>query len=201
MACAVCRSPYREVIDAHLASRTQLVTTLASTHDLTRAQLQWHKKRHMPVPSTAPAQPQLAQPPATQGDIASTETSIRARERFLKAYSTTGNVSAAARRAGVKRHMVYVWQESDSDFAMAFREAAIKATEALEREAWRRAKDGVAEPVYQHGRLVGTIQRYSDALLMFLLKARAPDKYRDNVSVSVTPVIKAVAGIDPADVV
>lgn len=80
------------------------------------------------------------------------------------------------------------------------RQADLQATEVLEQEAWRRAREGIAEPVYQHGKEVGTIQRYSDQLLMFLLRARAPERYRDRVDVSVTPVIKAVAGFDPADV-
>jgi len=80
------------------------------------------------------------------------------------------------------------------------RAAATQATEVLEQEAWRRARDGVAEPVYQHGKQIGTIQRYSDNLLMFLLRARAPERYRDRVDVSVTPIIKAVAGFEPADV-
>ena len=78
--------------------------------------------------------------------------------------------------------------------------AGAQATEVLEREAWRRARDGTPEPVFQHGKEVGVIQRYSDQLLMFLLRARAPERYRDRVDVSVTPVIKAVAGFDPAEV-
>lgn len=129
-----------------------------------------------------------------------TEQSSRARERFLDAYATTGNMSAAARLANINRNTIYQWEEHDETFAAAMREAGIQATEALEREAWRRAKDGIPEPVFQHGKLVGSIQRYSDNLLMFLLRARAPERYRDRVDVSVTPVIKAVAGFDPADV-
>ena len=80
------------------------------------------------------------------------------------------------------------------------RAADVQATETLEHEAWRRARDGVAEPVYQHGKLVGTVQRFSDSLLMFLLRARRPDVYKERVDVSTT-VIKAVAGFEPADVV
>ncbi len=48
---------------------------------------------------------------------------------------------------------------------------------------------------------VGTIQCYSDQLLMFLFRARAPERYRDRVDVSVAPIIKAVAGFDPTDVI
>jgi hypothetical protein len=123
-----------------------------------------------------------------------------AREKFLTVYARLGNVTAACKQSGVGRSTVYQWTEQDDQFAAAFREAGIKATEVLEAEAWRRAKDGVAEPVFQGGKQVGVVQRYSDQLLMFMLRARAPERYRDNVTVSVTPVIKAVAGFDPADV-
>jgi hypothetical protein len=93
-----------------------------------------------------------------------------------------------------------VWAEHDQEFALAFKQADLQATESLEKEAWRRARDGFAEEVWQHGKLVGTIQRYSDRLLEFMLRARRPDVYRDRVDVSVTPVIKTVAGIEPAEV-
>ncbi len=49
----------------------------------------------------------------------------------------------------------------------------------LEDEAVRRAKDGVEEPVYQGGKLVGHVQKYSDTLLIFLLKGAKPEKFRE----------------------
>ena len=39
------------------------------------------------------------------------------------------------------------------------------------------------EPIYYKGELVGHVRKYSDALMMFLLKAHRPDKYRDNIKV------------------
>ena len=123
------------------------------------------------------------------------------RERFLAIYAQCGNLSTAAKAVGVNRSAVYKWQEHVPGFPEAMRAADLQATEVLEKEAWRRAREGFAEPVYQHGKLVGTVQRYSDALLIFLLKGRAPERYGTKVDVSVTPVIKAVAGFDPAEVV
>ena len=52
-------------------------------------------------------------------------------------------------------------------------------TEALEYEAVRRAYHGVAEPVFYNGVQCGSVTKYSDKLLMFLLKARNPAKYRE----------------------
>ena len=53
----------------------------------------------------------------------------------------------------------------------------------LEAEARRRAAIGVDEPVFYKGEVVGHIRKYSDTLLMFLLKAHWPEKFRENVSI------------------
>jgi hypothetical protein len=52
-------------------------------------------------------------------------------------------------------------------------------TEALEYEAVRRAYHGVEEPVFYNGVQCGSVTKYSDKLLMFLLRARNPAKYRE----------------------
>ena len=38
---------------------------------------------------------------------------------------------------------------------------------------------GWDEPVYRDGVLVGSIRKHSDTCLIFILKARRPEKYRD----------------------
>ncbi len=71
-------------------------------------------------------------------------------------------------------------------FAAGFAHA--EACDALASEARRRAVEGVLKPVYYKGKLVGFIREYSDTLLMFLMKAAMPEKYRDNVRAkSTTP--------------
>ena len=191
--CSVCSHSQCESINLALVSRAVPVTHLAQQHGITRDLLNYHRRAHLNVQDARP------HPPAPQSRAAKqTDARGRARERFLKAYAVCGTVSTAAKAAGVTRNTIYVWAEHDESFALAMRQAELEATEVLETEAWRRARDGYSEPVYQQGKLVGTVQRYSDALLVFLLKARAPERYRDRVDVSVTPVIKAVAGFDPA---
>lgn len=193
--CVVCSHPDKDAIHTQLRAHSTPVAQLATQTGLTRDSLNFCRRAHLAASVPRPhAKPQSAA-------ARRTGTSERARERFLKVYAQCGTVSTAAKAAGVGRATVYVWAEHDESFALAMRQAEISATEVLEQEAWRRARDGFAEPVYQHGKLVGTVQRYSDALLVFLLKARAPERYRDRVDVSVTPVIKAVAGFDPASVV
>jgi hypothetical protein len=46
----------------------------------------------------------------------------------------------------------------------------------------RRARDGIEEPRFYEGAVCGHVRKYSDALLIFLLKARRPEKYSDKVT-------------------
>jgi hypothetical protein len=68
----------------------------------------------------------------------------------------------------------------------AFEAAKEEACEQLEREALRRAVSGVEEPVYHNGKVVGNIRKYSEVLLIFLMKGAMPGRYRDNATVEHT---------------
>ena len=50
----------------------------------------------------------------------------------------------------------------------------------LEAEVIRRGAHGIDEPVFYQGKVVGQIRKYSDNLLMFMLKGLRPAKFRDN---------------------
>jgi hypothetical protein len=101
------------------------------------------------------------------------------KKAFLAHYREAGNISRACDAAAVERRTVYKWQEHDDGFALAFKQAQVEAVEALEAEAYRRAVEGVEEPLHSAGRMIGTVRRYSDTLLIFLLKGAAPAKYRE----------------------
>lgn len=109
---------------------------------------------------------------------------------FLKSLAECGNVSIAARQAGLNRSHVYEIRESNEQFAREWDEAMDKAIDTLEAEAWRRARDGVPEFVTTGKGLVMDKEgkpvmqnRYSDTLLVTLLKAHRPERYRDRASV------------------
>lgn len=106
-------------------------------------------------------------------------TQAKRKERFLKELGKRANVSAAAKAAKVDRSTPYHWREVDVEFAAAWDEAVEAAVDALEAEAWRRAATGVLEPVYQKGERVGQIRRYSDTLMVTLLKAHRREKYSE----------------------
>jgi hypothetical protein len=139
----------------------------------------------------------MRSPAASQGDI-----TLRRKKRFLDAFARCGVLTYAARAAGISRVTVYAWQEHDPEFAAALREAAIESTEALEREAYRRAHGGVLQSVYQQGQRVGQVRKYSDVLLIFLLKARKPEVYRDVIDARGTLApgdAAAAAALEPSD--
>jgi len=98
---------------------------------------------------------------------------------FITELLHTGNVTLSAQKAKVGRQYAYQARESDPAFAAAWKEAVEASVELMEAEARRRAVEGYLKPVYQSGKKVGEIREYSDTLLIFLLKAHAPEKYRD----------------------
>jgi hypothetical protein len=110
---------------------------------------------------------------------------------FLAAFAELGNVKRAATVAGISREAHYDWRRNDAEYAAAFEDATARAGDALEDEAMRRARFGVAEYVVSKGEIVMLPakegeprkplmkRRYSDALLTLLLKGAKPQKYRE----------------------
>jgi len=103
----------------------------------------------------------------------------RRKTKFLEAYKLAGTASEAARLTGIPRDTHKEWLKRSEAYRKAFEEADDAATEVLEKEALRRAVEGREETVYFNGVPVGTTRKYSDVLLIFLLKAKRPDVYRE----------------------
>lgn len=87
------------------------------------------------------------------------------KQRFLGVLSKSMNVTLAAHGAGLNRQTLYKWRAEDAEFAAAWDEALQEAIELLEAEAYQRAR------------------KQSDTLMIFLLKAHKPEKYRDNFTI------------------
>ncbi len=101
---------------------------------------------------------------------------------FIERLRATGNVTLAARGAGVNRQHVYKARKGNKKFRRLWEEALDEAVDLLDGEARRRAT-GTKEDVWYAGRVVGTKPVYDSALLMFLLRAHRPSVYRENVAV------------------
>ncbi len=100
---------------------------------------------------------------------------------FLAALAIDPNVTAAARDAGISRQAAYAAREGDREFADAWEDAIDQAVDSMESEARRRAMQGTEKPVFYQGEECGRVREYSDQLIMFLLRAHRPEKYRENV--------------------
>ena len=100
-----------------------------------------------------------------------------ARQRFLLTLSKTGNASKAYKTSGLTRRQVETLREDDVAFGQAYDDAMNEAVDLLEAEAWRRALKGTTQPVAKAGQPVVT-RRYSDPLLMMLLRGCRPEKFR-----------------------
>lgn len=82
-------------------------------------------------------------------------------EQFISLLSQTCNVTLSAKGAGINPATAYKQRERNKEFAKRWKDAKRQAVELLEAEAWKRARTT------------------SDTLLIFLLKANKPRKYRE----------------------
>ena len=108
--------------------------------------------------------------------------------RFIIVLSHCGCAADAAREADIDYSTVWKHKRNDVEFADAWDEAMEIATDLLEGEGFRRAMKGVKEHVVtqkglvldEHGQPL-MITRYSDTLLIFLLKGRRRATYGDTI--------------------
>jgi hypothetical protein len=88
---------------------------------------------------------------------------VEKKQQFLAALADFPNVSAAAEKVAVSRVTLYEHRANDPDFAAAWDAALDEGIEKVEATALKR---GLAT---------------SDTLLIFMLKAYRPEKYRENI--------------------
>lgn len=101
--------------------------------------------------------------------------------KFIDHLRDGGTVSVACELAVIGRSTAYRHRQKDETFAIAWADAEEESTDRLEEEAYRRAVKGVKKPVHYEGRRIDFVDEYSDTLLIFLLKARKPETYRDRI--------------------
>jgi hypothetical protein len=104
---------------------------------------------------------------------------------FLAAYKITGSIVLSAEAAGVEKTIHYRWLAKNEAYARDFELADKEFGDVLEACAIGRAKDGVLEAVFYQGAPCGAIRKYSDGLMVHLLKRFKPEKYSTRVSAEV----------------
>lgn len=112
-----------------------------------------------------------------------------------------GNVSRACEAVDIARQTAYEWREEDTEFAKSWDRAKEIGLDTLEDEAVRRAYEGVDEPIVHLGVVTDTVKKYSDTLMIFLLKGGKPEKYRERVDQrnSGSLTINVATGVPDAD--
>lgn len=127
-------------------------------------------------------------------------------KKFLTELAKHGQVKRACKAAKLTRASPYRWRAESEEFAafmgMALQWWSDSTSDELEDVAFKRARDGYLEPVYHQGVLVGRRRVYDHALMLKLLAAAKPEKYREkkDVQVSGTGVMKTYIGFNPGEV-
>lgn len=103
---------------------------------------------------------------------------------FIEALADTGSVEAACKQVNMSSAGAYRIRRlpEGESFAAAWEAALDLGVQRLEDVAMDRALNGVEEPFYAYGNLVGTRRRYNDRLLMFMLRNRAPERFGNSVT-------------------
>ena len=129
---------------------------------------------------------------------------------FIATLADTGSVTRAARAVHMSRETAYALRRSAhaGGFAAAWDAAIGAASKALVDVAMDRALNGVDVPIFDRdGQRIASDVKYNDRLLMFLLRAHAPERYRhasrdgrdgtEPLVPAALPVAEALRLIDP----
>ena len=141
--------------------------------------------------SQEPIEPESSKPaeseqsPTGKEPVRDKATPVNARETgwkpvFLRSLRKLGIVGPACAVAKIHRSTAYRHYDKDPVFARAWESALEDACDRLEKEAIRRAAVGTLKPVFYKGEQCGSIREYSDTLLIFMLKAYRPEKFRES---------------------
>ncbi len=101
--------------------------------------------------------------------------------RFIEALADTGSVAAACKAVDMSTVGAYYLrrQPGAEEFREAWQKALDLGVQRIEDVAMDRALNGVDEPLYSYGKLIGSRKRYNDRLLMFMLRNRSPERFAE----------------------
>ncbi len=116
---------------------------------------------------------------------------------FLAAYEECGCITRAAAAVGIDRSLHYQAKEKEPEYAVAFHLADTRWFDKLEGSARRWAAEGVEETIFRTVRKVdadgnetvervqvGTKLRIPQTLIIKLLEAGNPEKYRNRQEIT-----------------
>jgi hypothetical protein len=101
----------------------------------------------------------------------------RKQRKFIKILTKTGCVLDACRGVGISSTSAYRTKEKLPGFAEQWESARKRASTSLEAVAWKRAVEGVEEPVYHQGKFSHMAVKRSDSILRLLMIGADKKKY------------------------
>lgn len=121
--------------------------------------------------------------------------------RFLAEFKSTKDVIKAYNIDGLSRSRAMEWRSNHRFFADMWDQINEERFDAAERALFDRSVNGVEEPIFSNGQLVGAKTKYSDDLLKFLLAGnratiyrKAEEKVRQQIDVEMK--VKGGLGVD-----
>lgn len=114
--------------------------------------------------------------------MAKKKTTPEFKAAFLAMLAELPNITVVSKLLGISPSNVSVARRADPEFDEAVLEAINQGYDMIEEEARRRAVEGVLTPVFYEGEEVGQVRKYSDQLLVMLLKGYKPKKFNRGVT-------------------
>jgi hypothetical protein len=113
---------------------------------------------------------------------------LRWRPRFLSALSASCSFVRAAKAAKISYNTFKLHQKNDPEFARQVAEAEEQAVELLHAQCFKAALEGILEPVYFEGKIVGHTRKFESRMAIELLRAHMPNTFRrPGAKVNVSP--------------
>ena len=125
--------------------------------------------------------------------------SAERKQKILDGLSAGMSVSKACTEAGITKDTAKHWRDKDPIFKRLWAEAIEAGIDSMEDEAIRRGRDGVDEPVFYQGEEVATVRKYSDNLLISMLKFKRYADRQEITGKDGAPLNPAPKPIDIAD--
>lgn len=115
---------------------------------------------------------------------------------FLAAFAECANVTRGCQAAGIGRSTYYQWLTLDPEFSIAVDELKASLLDSLEELAVERAR-GQIKAVWHKGEIVGSERVHDTQIHLSMLKALAPEKYRERHEVRHTVDSETAAMVLP----
>jgi hypothetical protein len=113
-----------------------------------------------------------------------------ARQRaFIAHLAATGIVTQAAKHIGASLEALYRLRNKAGaeGFRAAWHEAVDRGIARIEDGALQRAIEGVEKPIVSGGKLLGWYRVHNEALVMFFLRNRRPERFSEQLTISLKP--------------